>query len=184
MLPYALGIFLATKQYSVLSIPAVWLLAEGPNPGRQMISMLAKAFALAAMITLPFFLWGPWDFWHSVVLMQIRQPFRADALSYLVWYSRLVGHVPADWMNWLVPLLVLIAVTIFAVYRSPHTPAGFAASAALINLAFFAFSKQAFCNYYFFVFAAACWAVAATRTSTNNIPQQASSDDMDSGKLA
>jgi hypothetical protein len=33
----------------------------------------------------------------------------------------------------------------------------------LVGLAFFAFNKQAFCNYYYFVIATACWAVAAIR---------------------
>jgi hypothetical protein len=44
--------------------------------------------------------------------------------------------------------------------RVPRTPAGFAASTALIFALFFAFNKQAFCNYYFVVFAASCCAAA------------------------
>ena len=49
-----------------------------------------------------------------------------------------------------------------AVWRLPSTPAGFAAAVALTYLAFFAFNKQAFSNYYFFVIGAMCCAVAAS----------------------
>ncbi len=34
-LPWALGLFLATKQYSVLVLPALVLLLEGPNQFKQ-----------------------------------------------------------------------------------------------------------------------------------------------------
>ena len=37
-----------------------------------------------------------------------------------------------------------------SLWRLPRTPAGFAAAVALTFFAFFAFNKQAFCNYYFF----------------------------------
>jgi hypothetical protein len=59
----------------------------------------------------------------------------------------------------------LIALMI-AVWRSPRSPAGFAASLALLSLAFFAFNKQAFCNYYFFVIGALCCAIAASTNAT------------------
>jgi hypothetical protein len=32
---------------------------------------------------------------------------------------------------------------------------------ALVHLLFFAFNKQAFANYYYFVIATACWSIAA-----------------------
>ena len=44
----------------------------------------------------------------------------------------------------------------------PRTPAGFAGGVALVYFAFFAFNKQAFENYYFFVIGALCCAVALT----------------------
>ena len=46
-----------------------------------------------------------------------------------------------------------------------RSPAGFAAGLTLVNLAFFAVNKQAFCNYYYFVICTCCWAVAATKTA-------------------
>jgi len=55
-----------------------------------------------------------------------------------------------------------------ALWRCPRDPAGFAAALALVYLPFIAFNKQAFANYYLFVIAALCCAVAATDVS--NIP--------------
>jgi hypothetical protein len=47
---------------------------------------------------------------------------------------------------------------LLALRRAPRSPAGFATAAAVTYLAFFAFNKQAFCNYYSFVVAALCCA--------------------------
>ena len=45
---------------------------------------------------------------------------------------------------------------------APRTAAGFAGSVGLVMLVFFAFSKQAFANYYFFVIGALCCAAAVS----------------------
>jgi hypothetical protein len=50
---------------------------------------------------------------------------------------------------------------VLAVRRCPRTPAGFALAVGFVYLVFFAFNKQAFCNYYFFPLAALCAAIAA-----------------------
>jgi hypothetical protein len=50
-----------------------------------------------------------------------------------------------------------------ALWRAPRTPAGFAAAVAVTFTVFFAFSKQAFGNYYFFVIGALACALAAIR---------------------
>ena len=42
---------------------------------------------MAAAVTLPFFLWSPRGFWHSVVALQLYQPFRPGALSFLAWWA-------------------------------------------------------------------------------------------------
>jgi hypothetical protein len=175
MLPYALGLFFATKQYTILSVPAVFLLMESPRPFREFFDVMLKAGLTAAAITTPFFLWNPNEFYRAVVQWQLVQPFRADALSYLAWWlwqfhpdaanpSQLA--VP----NWspplIVPLLAVAPATALALWRCARSPAGFAAAVTLINFTFFAFNKQAFCNYYYFVIATACWTIAATRYST------------------
>jgi hypothetical protein len=53
---------------------------------------------VAAVITLPFFLWNPRAFWRSVVVFQFLQPLREDSLSHLVWIHntfRLAGTAGA-----------------------------------------------------------------------------------------
>jgi hypothetical protein len=51
---------------------------------------------------------------------------------------------------------------------APRTAAGFAGAVALTYLGFFAFNKQAFCNYYYFVLGALCSAVAALNDNDPN----------------
>ena len=158
-LPWALGLMFATKQYTVIMLPAVFLLMEGPNPLRQLRDLVMKAGLVVAAITLPFFAWNPREFIRNVVQWQFVQPFRTDALSYLVWlYKHNGGHWPPIWT----PFLIVIPAILLAIWRCPRSPAGFAAAIAFICLTFFAFNKQAFCNYYYFVIAAACWSVAAS----------------------
>jgi hypothetical protein len=156
-LPYALGLYFATKQYTCLTLPALVLLTEGPRPWRELGIMVLKAGLVATVITLPFFLWNPWEFIRAIVLWQLVQPFRMDALSYLVWiYHHNGGHRPPIWT----PFVAVIPAMILGVWRAARSPAGFAVGVTLVNLAFFAFNKQAFCNYYYFVLATACWVVA------------------------
>jgi hypothetical protein len=147
-LPYTLGLYFATKQYTILSLPAVLLLVHGTDYWRNILLMLCKAAAVAAVVTLPFFFWNPRQFFRAVVAWQLIQPFRADALSYLVWWAR-TYHADAIDRSW-------VAVP---GWRPP-----------LINFTFFAFNKQAFCNYYYFVIATACWTVAATQIPRHTLP--------------
>jgi hypothetical protein len=58
----------------------------------------------------------------------------------------------------MVGFVVAAVVAALTLWRLPRTPAGFAYAVAATSLAFFAFNKQAFCNYYFFV--AGAFAVA------------------------
>lgn len=157
-LPWALGFLLATKQYTVLLLPVLFLLVEGPNPFRQVVKMLAKASLVVAVVTLPFFLWNPHEFIRAVVQLQFVQPFRNDSLSYLVWIrNHSGGHLPPIW----IPFLIIIPAVVIAIYRCERSPSGFAAAVAIVCYTFFAFNKQAFCNYYYFVIGAALWSVAA-----------------------
>jgi uncharacterized membrane protein len=156
-LPYALGAFLATKQYGILSVPLIPLLF----PGDRLIEaarVVAAAICLAALVTAPFFLWDPHAFWRAVVQFQFMQPLRMDSLSHLVWMRARLPWSPA--MMW-IPFALLVPAIAAALRRCPRTPAGFAGAVAIVHLVFFAFSKQAFTNYYYFVIAAAAWAAAA-----------------------
>jgi hypothetical protein len=157
-LPYALGLFLSTKQYTILTIPLLPLLIEGPHHWRTLRNILFKAGLVVAAINLPFLIWNFHEFFRALVLFQFLQGFRNDALSYLVLIKQNYPNVTLPvWIS-LLPLVVVIPLSL---RRLASSPAGFAAAVTVVYLFFFAFNKQAFCNYYYFVIATACWAIAA-----------------------
>ncbi len=154
--PYALGLMFAVKQYFVLLAPLTFLLMPGPFDRKAWLKLLLKAAAVTAVLTVPFFLWDPGAFWRSVVEFQGRQPFRVEALSYVAATAVNGQPVMPLWLSFpaAVPGIVLGCV------RAPKTPAAFAAASALTFLLFFAFAKQAFCNYYFMIVGMLCAALA------------------------
>ena len=156
-LPFVLGLLLVSKQYVVLLLPLLPLLV----PGRVLLRrrFLVSAALTATMVTVPLAIIDLPAFLHSVVALQFRQPFRPDSVSYLVWWSK-GGHPPPSAAR---AFLAAGAAIALALWRAPRTPAGFAAASALVFLVFFAFSKQAFTNYYSFVIGTLCTAAAAAR---------------------
>ncbi len=160
VLPIALGVLLASKQYLALMVPAVWLLVdEGPRRLRRALALLAKAGAVVLVLTLPLALWAPRAFFRSVVALQFDQPFRSDALSYLALWARSVGGKPPS----AVAFLAAAGAMVLSLRRFPATPAGCGAAVGVTSLAFFSFNKQAFCNYYFFAIGALCAAVSVVK---------------------
>ena len=111
----------------------------------------------AAAVVLPFVLWNPWAFWRSVVALQFHQPLRLDALSYLSWWT-LAGHAAPSAAVAFIAAAIAVGLSI---WRLPRTPAGFASAVAVTFFVFFAFNKQAFCNYYFSVIGAFAVTLAA-----------------------
>jgi hypothetical protein len=150
-LPLALGLFLASKQYLVLALPLVPWLERRPRP-------LALAALVAAAVTVPFALWDLPAFWHSVAALQFGQPFRDDALSFLAVVSYLTGYRPPAALA----LVAAIAALVLCFRRLPRSPHAFALALALTFFAFFAFNKQAFCNYYHFVLGATALALTGS----------------------
>jgi hypothetical protein len=154
-IPLALGALLAVKQYLVLVALVAPLLPVRPRDRWK--GLLWKAAVVVAVLSLPLALWDLPGFVHSAVLLQFRQPFRDDALSYLVPLARLTG--------WQAPSVLAFGLSglaaVVALRKCPRTPAGFALGAALVLFAFFAFNKQAFCNYYHLVIGALCCAAGA-----------------------
>ena len=156
LMPVALGLFFAIKQYAILAAPLAVLLS--PAPWHASRRMLLKAVLVAAAITLPFAVADVGGFVRSVVLLQIRQPFRADSLSYPAWWVRTTDLPPPP----AVLAFVVLAVTLALCLRyAARSAAAFAAATALAFLVFFAFNKQAFFNYYYVVVGALCSALAA-----------------------
>lgn len=155
LLPWALGLFLATKQYAFLAAPAALLLVR-PFRLKDAFFLFLKAGLIGLAITVPFWLWNVKAFTWSVIELQVYQPFRDDALSLLVWWKKThAGQQP--------PVALAFVGVVFgsllSMWRLPRTPGGFAAAVAAIFFPFIAFNKQSFCNYYFFVFAALTIAV-------------------------
>ncbi len=122
--------------------------------------MLGIPIAVAAATVLPFLLWNPAEFIHSVVLLQAYQPFRPDSASIPGLLARLGLIVLPVWIAFLGGGAALLAVSRWA----PRTPAGFAGATAIFLLVFFLLSKQAFMNYYYLVMVAVSCAVAAGPT--------------------
>ena len=154
--PVALGLMLAVKQY--LAVGALFVpLLPLPAGGKRMRA-LGVAVATAAAVTVPFFLWDPTGFMRSVVLLQLREPFRMDSLSLLAWMAGQGMPTPG-----VVATLAAGATGVgLALWRLPRTAGGFAAGMAIATLLLFLFGKKAFCNYYFFVLGAMAVAVAAS----------------------
>ena len=158
-LAVALGTVLAIKQYGFLLLPLIWRhLAAPPGDRRARLRIVAGGLVVAAVVTVPFAIWDLDAFMRSVVLLQFEQPFRDDALSYLVPLTATDGAAPI----WLLPFAAGIAY-VLALTRAPRTVAGLAAGAGLVFLVFFAFNKQAFANYYFLVIALLAGAAALSR---------------------
>jgi hypothetical protein len=158
-LPWALGLFLVTKQTAVWAVPLVFLLVEGPKRGKQLFWIAVKAGVVVAVINAPFVIWNFHEFVRAVVLLRVVPPFRTDALTYLVWIYSLTGRIPPTWIG----AVVGAAVIALVLWKAPRTPAGFAAGVTLVTTLFFAFSKQAFANYYYFTIGTSCWAIAAAQ---------------------
>jgi hypothetical protein len=148
-----LGLLFAVKQYAVLAAPLVLLLPalEGAAPVRGQIKLLLKAGAVAVAVTAPMFLLNPSAMIRDLITFQMIQPFRPDSLSVPAWWHQIThgGYLPA-WL-WVVAIVAAIAV---ALWRCRATAFAFPLATAFVLMVFFAFGKQAFVNYYHFVFGA------------------------------
>jgi hypothetical protein len=154
----ALGLTVAVKQYLVMALISASLLLTRPFAWNKYGRFAATPLLVAFAVTSPFVAWDVHAFARSVVLLQFRQPFRADSLSYPALIAYWWGFYPPAWTAF----LALAAAAVFGLPRARPTAQGFAAVTALVFLLFFSFNKQAFCNYYFFVIGLLCCAVACT----------------------
>lgn len=136
------ALLLASKQYApLLALPFLPVLPTGRR-----LTSVGVALGLAALTFVPFLLWNAGELHRDLVLMQLNQPFRMDALSWLVPVARAVGRpVTAAWAFLGAGLVLLLA------FRRDATPAHAARVAAAAFLVFVLFNKQAFCNYYWLV---------------------------------
>jgi hypothetical protein len=163
----AFGLMIASKQYLPVAILLIPLL-HGFESRKQMIRFGIIAIAIAAVVSLPA-LWNIRAFWRSAVTLQIQQPFREDALSFL----RFIPNHP----TWLAFVALAMAIGIGFIPRR-RGAAAFAGAFALAFLAFFALNKQAFANYYFLVISAAWCAVAGSAQENSSLSAEDADKDV------
>ena len=161
--PIAFGLLLAVKQHLFLCIPLATLICSRGQRRKDVSSFLMRAVLVSLAVSLPLILWNTQAFIDYAVLMMFGQLFRTTSLNYAVFWALSTGQVPST----LIGFLILLPIYVLILHRSLRTPAGFAGSVALLYFAFFLFGRQAFINYYYFVFAALCGAVATFSLSTN-----------------
>lgn len=165
LLPWLFGLFACVKQYVALLLPLAWLLRRARNG-----HFALRAATAAAGVTLPLALISPRCFWTSVVALQWKQPFRPDSLSYWAWrVNEGLSPLSTHWAF----IAVAVALAI-ALMWAPRTTGGFAASIGLVLLGFFAFNKQAFCNYYSAALGALCVALATSKVRFETGPTKKS----------
>jgi uncharacterized membrane protein len=150
------GLLIASKQYLIVIAPLLWLLAPDRRGRLQLVSV---AILTAAIVTLPLMMWHPARSFDSVISFHGRHPFRIDALSFLAAFARSSGLKPPILASMGVLIAAGLTSTMLAEW-SPRTPCVFALSVALTTLFLFAFSQQAFGNYYIFTYTALCAALA------------------------
>src|SRR5687767_10456968 len=126
---------------------------------RPFLSLLLKSITVTLLISLPLILWNLEAFIHSAVTLQLKQPFRPDALSYPAWIHHHASPTLAPKLGILSFALIPFALAL-GLWKSPRTPSGFALALATLFFLFLVFSKQAFANYYFFLLSTLCWAIA------------------------
>ena len=175
-----LGLLIASKQHMVLGLLfAPMLMPSGlgtrdsglgnreSGVGRwvEVARFMLKAVGVAAVVTVPLALLDADAFWRSVVLLQLREPFRLDSLSFT--REMLQFGIRLDKQGAMAVSLTagLIGIAL-SWWRAPRTPAGFAASLGVTCFLLTAFGKKAFLNYYFMVVAFLLVAIAASSSRT------------------
>jgi FtsH-binding integral membrane protein len=146
----ALGLFLVSKQYAPMALPfVVFLLPQGR--WKDYLRLSAQAIAVAMAVTAPLALWNLRSFWADLVLFQVNQPYRPDALSFAA-----MKQLPLTWI-----LAAVAVAVVFCLSKSPRHPAMFAGCFGFAFLIFVYLNKQAFANYYFLI-SSSFWLAAAT----------------------
>lgn len=157
--PVMFGLLLASKLTLAVLAPLYFLfdrVAFGVD-GRMRRAGLVLSTAL--LVTLPLALWDLPRFWFSVVELQLLQPFRADALSVLVWFGNTVGPVGTV-LSVSVPFAAAVGGLWWAWRRIRATPFHLIAATAFVYLVWLMFTKQSFLNHYYFAMGALCLGIA------------------------
>ncbi len=147
------GLALSTKQYLVVAVPALWLL-RSVFGRREWLAL----FGTAVLVTVPFVLANPREFWRAVVEWQFIQPFRPESLSLLALSVNQLSWPPPA-VYGVLPVVVGLIVALVLAWRLAPGTSAFLLTVGLSLLATVLLSKQAFVNYYLFV--GSCFLLAA-----------------------
>ena len=160
----AIGLMLSGKQYAVMAAPAVLLLLPQPLQRSTVLRWGAVIVAAALAITLPFLLWSPTAFFHSLISIYVGI-LRPDSITYLPILSTLMHRR----LSLGATIVFALPAAALVLWRGPRTVAGFSLGVAFIFVCTFLFSTQSFGNYYFLVAGALC--VSLVTRQPNQPPQ-------------
>jgi hypothetical protein len=152
----ALGLFLVSKQYAPLAAAAGLLLVPYSLRSARAWRWIVVAIVTGTIITLPFILWDPHAFFHSVGGAYIGE-LRMDSISIPPLIRRISGYRA----TLIAPMVAAALASALVLWRGRYDASGFAIGATLILLCVFVFSGHTFANYYFFAAGALCAATAA-----------------------
>jgi hypothetical protein len=93
----------------------------------------------------------------SAVWFHFRQPFRWDAMSFLVLAN---PDNPNKWL-WIPFVMAMVALVGSMLAAMLQKRINFPLAVGFVLLLFFAFNKQAFANYYYLVIGSLCCGLAA-----------------------
>ena len=150
------GCFLASKQYAIIHLPLLWMLARRSGK-RGVLTALAVPLVLCSA----FFLWDPSAFWHSAVEFHLRQPYRPDTVTLTPLLERLFGNSP-DVLFGPYGLVLGSGVSALISWRCRPSPATFSAGIGLSLAVAVLFSKQGHANYWGLIGGALLIAVATS----------------------
>ncbi len=172
--PFLVGVAISLKQYAILLLPPSLLLVERPWTRDKVWRAMWPPLAVTGATMIPFLLWGPGDFMNAVIRVQMVQPFRSDSLALPAVVAATIGTPP--------PLVIVafqaaavVGATVVCLRRCPIGAHGFTLGSAVMLLALFAFSKQAFPNYYSLVIGLLFIGAAASLRSTEVAPHEVGS---------
>jgi hypothetical protein len=155
----ALGMLLSMKQSLLFVLPiGLMLTPSNPSDRFRFFILLCASWLL---LVVPWILADPDGFWHSVVALQFRQPFRPDALT----VSALLSSSGVSPFSASVAFMFALLGLVFVLLKSARSAAAMCVSVNFVYLVFFALNKQAFCNYYYFIIGSACVGAAAASRS-------------------
>lgn len=139
----SLGLVFATKQYALFLLPLLWKFYGSLQKN---IKILGASILFAALIITPFYFWGPKEFIHDAVTLQLNFPPRYEGLTFFSLLYRFgIGY------NFIISSLIIGVLLLFIYSIKKINLSLFFFLASFLYLSLFYFNKWAFINYYYLV---------------------------------